>query len=146
MSGNRSFSPGKRALFFQRTPSFKGRPSRPEKAWVFLLVGIGAFLGLNLPALGQSSDCTAECSSAAQAQPSWMFQPARFSHAPGTDQRLVQYQAPPPAVVPGDPTYQESGYRHKRSGISVGGSFDYRHVVETWGAGESIRPYGEWLY
>lgn len=58
----------------------------------------------------------------------------------------MQYQSPPPAVVPTDPTYQESGYRHKRSGIAVRGSFDFRHVVETWGAGEAIRPYGEWLY
>ncbi|MCS7306205.1 MAG: hypothetical protein NZ602_14000 [Thermoguttaceae bacterium] len=77
---------------------------------------------------------------------SWIFRPSQFSHHPDTDQRIVQYQAPPPAVVPSDPTYQESGYRHKRSGLAVRGSFDYRHVVETWGAGESIRPYGEWLY
>jgi len=93
------------------------------------------------PATGLSPTCNA-----ANHGESWVFRPSRFSHAPQTAERVVQYQPPPPAIVPTDPTYQESGYRHKRSGLAVRGSFDYRHVVETWGAGESIRPYGEWLY
>lgn len=49
-------------------------------------------------------------------------------------------------MVAVDPTYMQSGYRHYRSSIRVGGSADHVHVVQTWGLGELIRPYGEWLY
>ncbi len=76
----------------------------------------------------------------------WIFAPSRYSHDPATGERVVQYEAPPPARIPNDPTYVESGYRHRRSGLQVGGSYDYQHIVETWGEGELIRPYGEWLY
>lgn len=81
-----------------------------------------------------------------RAQAGWIFGPGRYSHAPNTGERVVQYEQPKPAYVPQDPTYMESGYRQKRSGLQVGGSYDYRHVVQTWGEGEYIRPYGEWLY
>lgn len=83
---------------------------------------------------------------AAPAEANWIFRPGRYSHDPATGERVVQFERPKPAYVAEDPTYVESGYRHKRSGLRVGGSFDYRHVVETWGEGEYIRPYGEWLY
>ena len=113
-----------------------------------LLVGeplVSPAMAQNRPPSPPSGGLSPTCATGTPGE-SWIFRPSRFSHTPDTAERVVQYQPPPPALVPTDPTYQESGYRHKRSGLAVRGSFDYRHVVETWGAGESIRPYGEWLY
>lgn len=75
---------------------------------------------------------------------SWIFQPSYFSHDPG-GQRVAQYAPPQPAIFRGDPNYLQSGYRHNRISIRVGDTSDNLHIVETWGAGETIRPYGEWL-
>jgi len=82
----------------------------------------------------------------ARAEPGWMFRPGHYSHDRATGARMGRYQAPPPAYIPDDPTYMRSGYRHNMSRLYVGGSGDFRHYVETWGQGEMIRPYGEWLY
>mgnify|MGYP005839397573 CR=1 FL=1 len=79
------------------------------------------------------------------AQASWIFQPSYFSHSPATGQRVVQYAPAKPALARSDTTYQQSAYRHSRSSIRVGDSSDHLHIVETWGAGEYLRPYGEWL-
>jgi len=81
----------------------------------------------------------------AEAQSSWIFRPSYFSHEPYTGQRVVQYAAPVAPYYRHDATYMQSGYRHSRSSIRVGEGSDHTHVVETWGAGEFIRPYGEWL-
>ena len=82
----------------------------------------------------------------ARAEQGWMFNPGHYSHDPATGARVAQYRPPAPAYVPQDPTYLQSGYRHKRSRLNAGGSGDFRHIVETWGEGELIRPYGEWLF
>jgi hypothetical protein len=76
---------------------------------------------------------------------SWVFQPSTYSHDPQSGERATQYAAKPPAYGPSDPTYEQSAYIHKRTSLrGVGGSVERRHYVETWGAGEAIRPYGEW--
>jgi hypothetical protein len=78
---------------------------------------------------------------------SWIFRPSHYSHDPQTGERVSQYASEPPAYAPYDPNYLVSGYRHIRSSIRDGdGNFDHMHVVQTWGAGEWIRPYGEWLF
>jgi hypothetical protein len=76
----------------------------------------------------------------------WLFRPSTFSHdADGN--RVAQYQPERPTFFRFDDTYMESGYRHSHISIPGGdGSYDHLHVVQTWGLGESIRPYGEWLY
>ncbi len=80
------------------------------------------------------------------AEAAWIFSPSHYSHDPATGQRVVQYAkaATPFATV--DPSYELSVYRHNHMAIRVGNSSDHLHVVETWGKGDSIRPYGEWLY
>jgi hypothetical protein len=76
---------------------------------------------------------------------SWIFQPSTYSHDPRTSERVSQYAAEPPVYGPSDPTYEQSAYIHKRTALrGVDGSIERRHYVETWGAGEAIRPYGEW--
>jgi hypothetical protein len=76
---------------------------------------------------------------------SWIFRPSSYTHDPVTGDRVTQYARPKPAFVRVDPTYEQSAYRHNRSAIRGDGSADRLHIVETWGEGESIRPYGEWL-
>jgi hypothetical protein len=77
---------------------------------------------------------------------SWVFRASYYTHDASTGTRVNQFAKEAPAYVRTDPTYQESVYRHSQSAIRVGESFDYTHTVETWGGGENIRPYGEWLY
>jgi hypothetical protein len=77
---------------------------------------------------------------------SWIFRPSYYTHDLETGQRVAQFA---PAVTPYvaiDPTYQRSGYIHSESTLQVGDSADHTHIVETWGQGAAIRPYGEWLY
>ena len=82
-----------------------------------------------------------------RAADSWIFRPSHYTHDPETGERVSQYTRKQPAYVRTDPTYMQSGYRHSRSTLrGIGGSVDRRHTVETWGAGEMIRPYGEWQY
>ncbi len=77
---------------------------------------------------------------------SWVFRPSYYTHNPATGERVDQFAKPAPAYVREDPTYQQSAYRHTTTNRLYGESSDHLHVVETWGQGESIRPYGEWLY
>jgi len=80
------------------------------------------------------------------AEADWFFQPARYTHDSMTGGRVAQYAAKPPAFAREVPNYVESGYRHTQSRIrGADGSADRTHVVQTWGQGELIRPYGEWL-
>jgi len=88
-----------------------------------------AFLGFVVP--------TAEASDA-----SWIFRPGYYTHSSVTGQRVAQYEPEQPSIVPTDPTYQESGYRHQ---LYVAGN-DRLNIVQTWGAGTAIRPYGEWEF
>ena len=79
------------------------------------------------------------------AEASWIFAPSYFSHDPQSGARAAQYTPEEAAYARTDPTFMRSGYRHNRASLrGGGGSADRLHVVETWGAGESIRPYGEW--
>jgi hypothetical protein len=83
---------------------------------------------------------------AAAEETNWVFLPSYYSHSPTTGERVVQYRPEAPAYAPADDTYMESGYRHNESTIQVGRSADRLHVVQTWGMGQAIRPYGEWEY
>jgi hypothetical protein len=76
----------------------------------------------------------------------WIFRPSTYSHDEAGN-RVAQFQPERPAFFRFDDTYMESGYRHSHISIPGGdGSYDHLHVVQTWGLGEYIRPYGEWLY
>jgi len=98
-----------------------------------------------LPAMGTVCACPEQCACPAEEAPSWIFRPSTYSHDPGTGDRVSQFAAKKPAYSREDPTYLQSGYRHIRRSIRGGhGSADRLHVVQTWGAGEAIRPYGEW--
>jgi hypothetical protein len=78
---------------------------------------------------------------------SWIFRPSYFSHDPATGKRVAQYAQEPTSYRREDPTYLQSGYRHNQSILrGADGSADRQHIVETWGKGELIRPYGEWLF
>jgi hypothetical protein len=83
--------------------------------------------------------------SAAQTGSSWLFEPSTYSHDPQTGQRVNQFAQPAPAYVRFSENYLQSGYRHNTISIQAGDGSDHLHVVETWGAGDAIRPYGEWL-
>jgi hypothetical protein len=83
---------------------------------------------------------------AAAESSSWIFRPSCYSHAPDTGERVAQYQPEQPALAPQDETYQQSGFRYYRSSLQFGQGEDHTHVVQTWGQGECIRPYGEWQY
>ena len=88
---------------------------------------------------------TVALAGAATAEASWVFRPSYYSHELTTGERVSQYAASRARPVQVDPSYLESGYRHNRFAIrGAGGSVDRMHVVQTWGAGEAIRPYGEW--
>jgi hypothetical protein len=75
---------------------------------------------------------------------SWIFRRSSFSHDPASGERVVQFAPKSVSYARSDGTYQQSAYRHHRSTVRAGGSADRIHIVETWGAGETIRPYGEW--
>jgi hypothetical protein len=76
---------------------------------------------------------------------SWIFQPSAHTHDPATGKRVVQYAQPKARPIPTDSTYKQSVYRHNRSAVRGGDSADRLHMVETWGQGDPVRPYGEWL-
>jgi hypothetical protein len=78
---------------------------------------------------------------------SWIFRPSAYSHEPSTGVRVAQFMPERQPYYRADSTYMESGYRHQRSAIrGPDGSYDYQHIVQTWGLGELIRPYGEWQF
>lgn len=71
---------------------------------------------------------------------SWMFLPGYYTHSPTTGERVNQYAPPAPAYARYGEEFLQSGYRHEH----IQNGRDNTHIVETWGAGEWIRPYGEW--
>ncbi len=74
----------------------------------------------------------------------WLFMPSNYSHTPDGQSRVAQYRPLPEPVARYDPTYSQSAYRHTESHLRGGRSADRLHIVETWGLGEYLRPYGEW--
>ncbi len=80
----------------------------------------------------------------APAEAKWLFSQSYYSHAEETGHRVAQYAAAETPYFTPDPHFMRSGYRQNRSRIRVGGSADHLHMVETWGDGQNIRPYGEW--
>ncbi|MBN2021899.1 MAG: hypothetical protein JW809_03830 [Pirellulales bacterium] len=77
----------------------------------------------------------------------WTFKRSYYSHDPATGSRVARYSRGATPYATPEPNYKQSAYRHQR--IRQGGSngsVDNIHIVETWGDGEFIRPYGEWLY
>ena len=82
-----------------------------------------------------------------QEEPSWIFQQSYFSHDPDNGNRVAQYAPEPTSYTRDDPTYMESGYRHNQIfTFGPNGTADRMHIVQTWGQGEFIRPYGEWEF
>jgi hypothetical protein len=87
-----------------------------------------------------------ECRPCTEAK-SWIFRPSAYSHDWATGERVVQYQPEATTYYRDDPTYMESGYRQSRFALrGADGSYDYMHILQTWGLGEQIRPYGEWEF
>jgi hypothetical protein len=74
----------------------------------------------------------------------WITAPSYYTHDPQTGGRVRQYSPIGPFYIHPRADYQQSGYRHTRSSIRVGGSADDLHVVEEWG--RPVRPYGEWQF
>ena len=75
---------------------------------------------------------------------SWMFLPGYYTHSPVTGERVDQYAPPAPSYARYGENFLQSGYRHDHIQIAGDNGEDNLHIVETWGAGEWIRPYGEW--
>lgn len=99
------------------------------------------------PATAQNCPPPGAITSAPPEGPSWIFRQSRYSHNPTTGERVAQFQPEKPAYPQYDPTYTESGYRHYHTALrGPDGSYDHSHIVQTWGAGEFIRPYGEWEF
>ena len=71
---------------------------------------------------------------------SWMFLSGHYTHSAATGQRVNQYAPPAPSYARYGEEMLQSGYRHEH----IQNGRDNTHIVETWGAGEWIRPYGEW--
>jgi hypothetical protein len=75
---------------------------------------------------------------------SWMFLPGYYTHSPVTGQRVDQYAAPAPSYARFGENFLQSGYQHNHIQMAGVNGEENIHIVETWGAGEWIRPYGEW--
>ena len=81
---------------------------------------------------------------AASAEAGWIFRRSSFTHHPATGERVAQFAPKQTPYARNDLTFQQSVFRHHRSTIRVGESADRMHIVESWGGGDRIRPYGEW--
>ena len=74
----------------------------------------------------------------------WAFKPSYYTHSHTDGQRVARYATGQKAYAEID-NFRRSGYRQQRIRIhGASGSADNIHLVETWGEGEFIRPYGEW--
>jgi len=103
-----------------------------------------AFSTVLLPGLGLATLLGLGLATAARAD--WIFESSFYSHDPATGQRTTQYAPPAPSYARFDENYLQSGFRCSESTVGSGNNADHLHIVETWGAGDRIRPYGEWLY
>jgi hypothetical protein len=77
----------------------------------------------------------------------WAFRQSYYTHDPSTGERVVQHSPGETPYARIEPNYQQSAYRQNH--IRIGGprgTSDNIHIVETWGNGENIRPYGEWQF
>jgi hypothetical protein len=113
-----------------------------------ILITVGLFSLTALTAWAEDCQCItpSPCDDDSDAS-SWVFEPSYFSHDPSTGKRVVQYAPTPTVYLRQDPTYQESGFHYTQHLIrGPGGSLDAYHLVQTWGNGDRIRPYGEWKY
>ena len=115
-----------------------------------LLFCVSALAAGVSPALGQSFDCDHCPQPVAKYEPvepeeyrSTAFNRSYFTHAPNADQRVVQYAPTAPAYRT-QGYYERSAFRYTQSTIGKGRNADRLNVVETWGRGAEIRPYGEW--
>jgi hypothetical protein len=96
---------------------------------------------------GEPCNCDATPCVGDDEGPDWIFLPSLYTHDPGTGRRVTQYQPIPPVYLPFDPTYQESGFHYTQQILrGPHGSVDALHMVQSWGEGYQIRPYGEWEY
>ena len=78
---------------------------------------------------------------------SWIFAPAQYSHSPTTGQRVAQYCPESHGLHLGRRhLHGKHPYRHSTMSIQVGDTSDHLHIVQTWGQGMAIRPYGKWEY
>ncbi len=111
-------------------------------------------VNMYLPVSAGPTECGCDCSPCICAkvipvdtkagETEWAFKPSYYSHDPGNGQRVAKYADGEKAYASID-NYRRSGYRHQRIRIrGTNGSTDNIHLVETWGEGENIRPYGEW--
>lgn len=76
----------------------------------------------------------------------WVFMRSTYSHTADGASRVVQHTPEPTILLPRDPTFVQSGFRHSEMHLRAGRSADRLHMVQTWGVGAYIRPYGEWEY
>ncbi|MCG8583398.1 MAG: hypothetical protein MI757_01635 [Pirellulales bacterium] len=74
---------------------------------------------------------------------STLFDRSYFTHKPHSDERVAQYMPEQPAYRT-EGYYERSAFRYTQSTIGRGRNADRLNVVETWGRGAEIRPYGEW--
>jgi hypothetical protein len=98
------------------------------------------------PCIAPPPETPVFCSAPEEDHP-WLFRRSYYSHDPNDGKRVAQYSPDPSVYGPNDPTFMRSGYRHEQLMFrGADGTADRMHIVETWGLGELIRPYGEWLY
>ncbi len=108
-------------------------------AWLYAL--------LTATAWGEPCGCASSPCVEDDEGPSWIFAPSFYSHDPETGRRVVQYAPLPTVYPPYDPTYQESGFHYTQEILrGPNGSIDAMHLIQSWGRGDQIRPYGEWEY
>ncbi|MCC6125882.1 MAG: hypothetical protein IT426_13020 [Pirellulales bacterium] len=111
-----------------------------------LITAIVLFLATTT-AWGEPCPCTPPPCEDGDNGATWIFQPSYYSHDPETGQRVAQYAPLPKVYPPYDPTYRESGFHYTQSILrGPDGSVDALHLIQSWGRGDQIRPYGEWLY
>ena len=73
---------------------------------------------------------------------SWIFLPGYYTHSPVTGQRVAQYGRSNRRSCP--PIRRT---RRAATGIRlIQVGTEWLNLVQTWGAGTAIRPYGEWEY
>jgi hypothetical protein len=111
-----------------------------------ILIAAGLFSLAATTARAEDCPCItpSPCNDDSEAS-NWVFEPSYFSHDPATGKRVAQYAPLPKVYLRQDPTYQESGFHYTQHLLrGPGGSLDAYHLVQTWGNGDRIRPYGEW--